>query len=86
MKKQGENQDVTILKNKMMPKSWKCPHCGKRSRTGEQANNILMQYGRYLDQCGRCGYLHCWKLELTEDFKKGVVEMLKEACGIGAKK
>lgn len=68
--------DVTHLVNKGMPKTWTCPHCGKRDRIGRYKEEELIQFGKTLQHCGRCGYVHCWELELTEDFKRSVVDML----------
>ena len=35
-----------------------------------------MEFMQFIRQCEKCGYLHYWKLELTEDFKKKVVEQV----------
>lgn len=68
--------DITKLVNKGMPKTWTCPHCGKRNRTGPYKEEELIEFGKTLQQCDCCGYVHLWKLELTEDFKHAVVDML----------
>lgn len=68
--------DVTTLINDFTPKSWKCPHCGKRNITGKYAEMILLENLKYLEHCDTCGNVHCWQLELTEEFKKKVVDML----------
>lgn len=73
--------DYTKLVNKLMPKTWKCPHCKRRNKTGMYADEILAENLRYVEHCG-CGYVHLWELELTDDFKKQVVEYLK---GVGDK-
>lgn len=70
--------DHTVLKDRTMPKSWKCPHCGKRNKTGQYADEILLEHFKYLQHCG-CGYVHSWELELSDDFKKQVVDMLMGA-------
>lgn len=67
--------DHTWLENKLMPKKWKCPHCGRRNTTGRYADEILMEHFKYLEHCG-CGYVHCWELRLTDDFKRQVVDYL----------
>lgn len=72
--------DETTLINKLMPKTWTCPHCRRQNRTGQQANNILMEHFKYLEHCGGCGYVHFWRLKLTDDFKKMVVRMLEEGA------
>ena len=69
--------DETTLTNRLMPKTWTCPHCRQRNRTGQQANDILLEHFKYLEHCG-CGYVHFWRLELTDDFKREVVRRLKE--------
>lgn len=53
-----------------MPKSWVCPHCRKKNRTGDYADEILLENFKYLEHCPRCGYVHAWTLELTEAYKK----------------
>ncbi len=70
--------DETILKNKLMPKSWKCPHCGSRETVDKYADECLLMSGKVMRHCGRCGYVHLWKLELTDSFKKGVIKFLME--------
>lgn len=52
-------QDETILTNKLVPKSWKCPHCGKRNRTGHYADEILMENFKYLEHCPLCDNKKC---------------------------
>jgi transcription elongation factor Elf1 len=68
--------DHTILKNRLMPNEWKCPHCGCEQRSSIQANDILIEYGQYIAHCENCGYLHSWTLQLTEKFKRKVIEHL----------
>lgn len=70
--------DVTILKNDLIPPHWECPHCGSINETYETANDILFEHFKVLQQCRDCGYSHCWKLQLTEEFKRKVVKMLIE--------
>ncbi len=67
--------DHTVLTNVLIPNTWRCPHCGRRNKTGMYANEILMEHFKYLEHCG-CGYVHSWELKLTDDFKKKVVDML----------
>lgn len=68
--------DETVIVNGTLPKSWKCPHCGKRQSFAITDDEIFMSYMKLIRNCEKCGYLHFWKLELTEDFKKQVVEQL----------
>ena len=68
--------DETVIVNGTLPKSWKCPHCGKRQTFAKEDNEIFMEFMQFIRHCEKCGYLHSWKLELTEDFKKKVVEQL----------
>lgn len=68
--------DETIIVNKSLPKAWRCPHCGKHNKFGLYSNDIFMEHFKLIDQCGHCGYLHYWELQLTDDFKKGVMDML----------
>lgn len=68
--------DETIIVNGTLPKSWKCPHCGKRQSFAKTDDEIFMEFMQLIRHCEKCGYLHSWKLELTEDFKKKVVEQL----------
>lgn len=68
--------DETVIVNGVLPKSWKCPHCGKRQTFAKEDNEIFMEFMQFIRHCENCGYLHFWKLELTEDFKKKVVEQL----------
>ena len=68
--------DETRLINRLMPKRWKCPHCGRQNKTGPMGDEILLEHFKYLEHCG-CGYVHFWTLELTDDFKKKVVGILR---------
>ncbi len=72
--------DETILVDKGMPKTWTCPHCKKRQKIGIYKEEELMEFGKTLQHCDHCGYVHIWKLKLTDDFKKKVVEMLLSEC------
>lgn len=79
--------DETIIVNKGLPKTWKCPHCGKTQRFGIYAESILFEHFKYLEQCENCGYVHYWELQLTEDFKKQIVaEAISIAESYGLKK
>ena len=73
--KRENGLDYTLLKNKLAPKQWKCPHCGRRNTTGKCADDILLRYFKYFEHCG-CGYVHCWELKLTNDFKRSVIDYL----------
>lgn len=68
--------DETILVNTGLPKTWTCPHCRKRNKMDPFAEEILMEHFKVIRQCGQCGYLHVWKLKLTDDFKRKVVDMI----------
>lgn len=68
--------DETILEDRLMPKSWKCPHCGERNRTSVYADEIILEHSNYIQHCGHCGYLHIWVLHLTDKFKKDVIRLL----------
>lgn len=73
--------DETLLINKDMPKTWKCPHCGHVNVTGRYASSILLRYSKYLENCENCSFVHCWLLELTDDFKLKVLDMLRKEAG-----
>lgn len=68
--------DETVLTDRGLPKSWTCPHCGKRNRMGRYKEEELLEFFKTMQHCDRCGYVHLWTLKLTEGFKKKVVEML----------
>ena len=67
--------DHTWLIDQTMPKTWKCPYCGRRNKTGIYAEEILLENFKYIEHCG-CGYVHCWELKLTDGFKQAVIDML----------
>lgn len=68
--------DVTQLTDRGLPKSWKCPHCGKRNKFDDFAEELLMRYFKVFRHCENCGYVHMWELTLTENFKNEVVQFL----------
>lgn len=68
--------DNTVIVNGELPKSWKCPHCGKVNRLTKSDNTIFMQYMKFIRHCEYCSNLHFWELRLTDDFMKAVVQML----------
>lgn len=68
--------DETRLINRLVPEKWRCPHCGHRQQKGPEADEILIEYGKYIEHCTNCGYLHIWYLKITEALKKQVVELL----------
>lgn len=68
--------DRTVITNNLLPKSWKCPHCGQRQKMSPYGDETLIEFGKHIQHCGTCGYLHIWNLELTDDFKQQVVGML----------
>lgn len=67
--------DHTWLTDSLMSKKWKCPHCGRENKTSIYADECLLENFKYLEHCW-CGYVHCWELKLTEEFKKNVIEYL----------
>lgn len=71
------NIDETILIDKGLPKTWTCPHCGKRNRMGPYKEEELLEFFMTMQHCDRCCYVHLWRLKLTDKFKKGVVDMLR---------
>lgn len=68
--------DETIIRDKGLPKTWTCPHCGKRNKMGEYKEEEFIEFGKTMQHCDRCSYVHLWKLELSEGFKKKVIDML----------
>ena len=70
------NKDETILEDRLMPKLWKCPHCGKENRTSQYADEIILEHFKYIQHCEHCGYLHIWYLHLTDKSKRGVISLL----------
>lgn len=70
--------DETHLVDTSFPEEWRCPHCLQKNQSGLYADEILLEHGQYLEHCGHCGYVHRWTLELTEKFKKEVVNYLME--------
>lgn len=69
--------DETILVNKSLPKSWTCPHCGKRNRMGKYKEEEFIEFFKTMQHCDHCGYVHIWLLELTDTFKRKVVDYLE---------
>lgn len=67
--------DETIIKDKGLPKTWTCPHCGKRNRMGKYKEEEFIMFGKTMQHCDRCSYVHLWKLELSDEFKKKVIDM-----------
>ena len=77
MSKQGKRDiDVTHLINQDIPTEWRCPHCRKKNQTGLHASEILIEHKKYLESCDYCGYVHCWELELTDDFIQKTVNAI----------
>ncbi len=68
--------DETILINKGLPKTWKCPHCGARNRIGKYKEDELFEFFKTMQHCDTCSYVHLWTLKLTDDFKKKVIDTL----------
>ena len=68
--------DETTLVDRTLPKTWTCPHCGKRNRMDPYAEEIFLEFFRVIRQCNACGFLHIWRLELTEEFKQKTIDLL----------
>ena len=68
--------DETVLIDKGLPKTWTCPHCGKRNRMGRDKEEELFEFFKTMQHCDKCGYVHLWTLKLTDGFKRQVVDML----------
>ena len=68
--------DVTNLTNQTVPEKWICPHCNQQNTIGIEAENIFLENFVYMENCEHCGYVHVWKLTLTDKFKKDVVNWL----------
>jgi hypothetical protein len=45
---------------------------------GRYKEEELFEFFKTMQHCDHCGYVHIWLLELTEDFKRRVVNMLME--------
>ena len=73
--------DKTVLVNRSLPKTWTCPHCGKRNRMGKYKEEEFMEFFKTMQHCDHCGYVHIWILKLTDDFKKKVVDYLETMIG-----
>lgn len=74
--------DETHLIDKGLPKSWTCPHCGKRNKMGQYKEEELFQFFKTLQHCDHCAYVHIWILELSEEFKRKTIEMLKQKISL----
>lgn len=68
--------DVTTLIDEGLPKSWRCPHCWKRNKTGQYKEEELFEFFQTMQHCSNCGYVHMWELKLTDEFKQKVVNCL----------
>ena len=68
--------DRTMIVDNVLPKSWKCPHCGQRQKMNPYGDETLIEFGKHIQHCGTCGYLHIWELKLTDNFKQQVIGML----------
>lgn len=73
------NIDETIITDACLPKSWTCPHCGERNKMGKYKEEEFLKFFRTMQHCDKCGYVHTWKLVLTDDFKKKMISMLVKA-------
>ena len=70
--------DETVITNGMLPKSWRCPHCGRRQTFLKEDGEIFLLFMKLIRHCENCGYLHFWELKLTDDFKRKVADMAVE--------
>ena len=68
--------DETTLTDRTLPKTWTCPHCGRRNQMDPEAEEIFLEFFKVIRQCPTCGYLHIWKMVLTEGFKRRVINLL----------
>ena len=68
--------DETTLVNQTMPKSWTCPHCRRRNKMDPYAEELLLEFFMVIRQCPHCGFLHLWRLELTEEFKRKTIDLI----------
>lgn len=68
--------DRTMIVDNVLPKLWKCPHCGKRQKVNPYGGETLIEFGKHIQHCENCGYLHIWELKLTDNFKQQVIGML----------
>lgn len=68
--------DETTLVDQTLPKSWTCPHCGKRNRMDPEAEGIFLEFFKVIRHCPHCAYLHLWTLELTSEFKRKTIDLL----------
>lgn len=46
--------DETVIVNGTLPKSWRCPHCGKRQKFGKEDEEIFMSYMKLIRHCEKC--------------------------------
>ena len=51
---------------------------------GKYKEEEFMEFFKTMQHCEKCGYVHIWflNLKLTEDFKKEVVDCLKNMGGV----
>ena len=68
--------DETTLVNQTLPKTWKCPHCRKRNKMDPYAEELLLEFFQVIRQCPNCGFLHIWRLELSEEFKRKTIDLI----------
>ena len=80
-----KNVDETEIVNTLkLPERWRCPHCGRGNTIGPIEQDIFTEHFKVISECRYCGYLHIFTLKLTEDFKKGVVNMVKGEISYGS--
>lgn len=49
---------------------------------GKFKEEEFLEFFKTMQHCDRCGYVHLWRLVLTDDFKKQVVSMLTETAAM----
>lgn len=74
--------DTTRLVNKLPPKHWKCPRCGAKNTMKIQTAALLAEYGRSLQHCERCNFLHFWRLEMSPEYLKSIDAELAKGDGL----
>ena len=40
------------------------------------AEELLLEFFMVIRQCPSCGFLHLWRLELTEEFKRQTIDLI----------
>jgi len=53
--------DVDTSHVAVLPKRFKCPHCGKWTALDRWADETFRLCGKVIRQCNHCGYIHFWR-------------------------